>query len=170
MPTPIGHALGGLVAGALVAGRGAPDVTIGARRVPVAVVCGLFAMLPDIDFLVGGHRRVTHSLGAVVVAGALVAVIDRRRPAVWIAAGVAYGSHVLLDWLGHDTAPPIGVMALWPFDSAFYQSQYSVFYPVCRQYWLVDCWVSVAGALAWEVALLGPLALAAMLLTRRGRR
>jgi membrane-bound metal-dependent hydrolase YbcI (DUF457 family) len=170
MPTPIGHALGGLVAGALVVGPGASDVAIGARRGKVAVICGLFAMLPDIDLLFGGHRRMTHSLGAVVVAVVLVAVIDRRRPVVWIAAGAAYCSHLLLDWLSDDTSPPLGLMALWPFDSTFYQSPYSVFYPVCRQYWLVDCWVDLSVAIAWELALLGPLALAAMLLTRRARR
>ena len=65
----------------------------------------------------------THSIGAV----RLVAVWRRRsgrrrrvcdagsRAALVVAAALAYGSHLLLDWLGDDTTPPIGIMALWPF-------------------------------------------------------
>ena len=115
MPTPLGHALGGIAAGALVAGRAVPPVSLGRRRVPVLAVCGLCGMLPDVDFLLGGHRGMTHTVGAALAVGVLIAVVD-RRPTVWLAAATAYGTHVLLDWLGTDTVAPIGVMALWPFD------------------------------------------------------
>ena len=32
-----------------------------------------------------------------------------------LATGLAYATHTLLDWLGTDASPPIGIMALWPF-------------------------------------------------------
>ena len=97
-----------------------------------------------------------------------MAAVD-RRPAVWLAAAAAYGSHVLLDWLGTDTIAPIGVMAFWPFDRTYYLSPYHWFLPVCRQYWLADCWFRVARAMWWELLLLGPPALAGLLLARRSR-
>ena len=125
-------------------------------------------MLPDIDLLLGDHRGVTHSVGAVLAVGVLVAVVD-RRPAVWLAVAAAYLTHVLLDWLGTDTFAPIGVMAFWPFDQTFYQSPYYWFLPVCREFWRAECRVGLARALWWELLLLGPLALAGLLLARRPR-
>ncbi|TDI23348.1 MAG: metal-dependent hydrolase [Acidobacteria bacterium] len=168
MPTPLGHALGGIAAGALVAGRSASNVSIGQWRVPMPAVCGLFGMLADIDFFLGGHRGVTHTVAAALAAGGLMAVVD-RRPAVWLAAAAAYGTHVLLDWLGTDTVAPIGIMAFWPFDQTFYLSPYHWFPPVCRQYWLTECWVGLAGAMWWELLLLGPPALVGLLLAGRSR-
>ena len=103
------------------------------------IILGLLGMLADIDFLLGGHRGFTHSVAAALAAGVLMAIVD-RRPAVWLAAAAAYGSHLLLDWLGTDTGAPIGIMVFWPFDHTFYLSPYHWFLPVCRQYWLRDCW------------------------------
>ena len=130
------------------------------------LVGGLFGVLPDIDLLLGGHRGVTHSVGAALAVGLLVAAVD-RRPVVWLAAVAAYLTHPLLDWLGTDTVAPLGVMVFWPFDHTFYQSPYQWFPPVCRQYWLADCWVDLARTLWWELLLLGPVALAGVLLARR---
>ncbi len=47
----------------------------------------------------------------------------------------AYASHVLLDWLGSDSSPPIGVMALWPFSRAYYESDLHVFMAISRRYY-----------------------------------
>jgi len=132
----------------------------------VVAVCGLFGMLADIALLLGGHRGVTHTVGAALVAGLLVAVVD-RRPVVWLAATAAYGTHVLLDWLGTDTFAPIGVMAFWPFDQTFYQSPCYWFLPVCREYWRAECRAGLAQAIWRELLLLGPIALAGLLLARR---
>ena len=151
-----------------MAGRAVPPVSLGRRRVPVLAVCGLCGMLPDVDFLLGGHRGMTHTVGAALAVGVLIAVVD-RRPTVWLAAATAYGTHVLLDWLGTDTVAPIGVMALWPFDQAFYLSPYHWFSPVCRQYWLGECLVGLARAVWWELLVLGPVALAGLLLARRSQ-
>ena len=168
MPTPLGHALGGIAAGALVAGRGAPRVSFGGWQLSMLSVYGLLGMLADIDFLLGGHRGVTHTVGATLVVGALVVVVD-RRPVVGLASAAAYGTHVLLDWLGTDTVAPIGLMALWPFDQTFYQSPYHWFEPVCREYWLVECWGDLARAIGWELLLLGPVTILALLVGRRPR-
>ncbi len=169
MPTPFGHALGGLAAGALLVGRMAPSVRFGRRRLPLLVAFGLIGMLPDIDILLGGHRGVTHSVGAALAVGGLAAAVD-RRPGVWLGLATAYGTHVVLDWLGTDTEPPLGVMALWPFNHTFYLSSYQWFPSVCRQYWLAGCWVNLARAVWWELLLLGPVALAGVLLARHRRR
>jgi hypothetical protein len=64
----------------------------------------------------------------------------RARPAreAWrlaLACCAAYLSHVLLDWLGTDASPPIGIMALWPFTHAYYESHLHVFMAVSRRYY-----------------------------------
>lgn len=151
-----------------MAGRAAPYVSVGNWRFSVLAVCGLFGMLPDVDFLLGEHRGVTHTVGASLAVGALVAVID-RRPAVWFAVASAYCMHVLLDWLGTDTVAPIGIMVFWPVDQTFYLSPYHLFPPVCRQFLLPDCWVGLMRAIWWELLLLGPLALAGLLRSSRQR-
>jgi hypothetical protein len=139
---------------------------VGARRIPVILLFALLGLVPDIDFLLGGHRGATHTLGATMVVGSLAAAFD-RRPTVWLAATAAYGSHVLLDWLGTDTVSPIGVMVLWPFDRTFYLSPLHWFLPVCRQFGDMDCWLRLGQAMWWELLLLGPPALGAFLLSRR---
>ena len=180
MPTPIGHALAGVAAGCLVtasrrarSGRGAA----GAVRRPFTTAPGLwhglFALaavgaLPDVDFLVGAHSSYTHSVGATVVAGigaALVAPRDRLRWGLAVAA--AYGSHVLLDWLGTDTVAPVGIMALWPLSTEFYLSDAYWFPRVCREYWLGSCWVHNLQTLGWELVVLTPLAALGAILARR---
>jgi hypothetical protein len=52
-----------------------------------------------------------------------------------LACVAAYASHVLLDWLGSDSSPPIGVMALWPFNRAYYESDWHVFMAISRRYY-----------------------------------
>ena len=52
-----------------------------------------------------------------------------------LACVAAYASHVLLDWLGSDSSPPIGVMALWPFSRAYYESDLHVFMAISRRYY-----------------------------------
>ncbi len=76
MPSPLGHALGGLAAGWLVAGpagdRGRGAGPAGARlrdgRVRALAFAGL-GMAADLDLLVGRHSQFTHSIGATIVVG-----------------------------------------------------------------------------------------------------
>jgi membrane-bound metal-dependent hydrolase YbcI (DUF457 family) len=169
MPTPIGHALGGIVAGC-IAGPTSADVPLGRRRVPVLLFFALLGMLPDIDLLISdSHRQATHSLVAACAVGLLAVVVAPGRPWVWLASAAAYGSHLLLDWLGSDTVAPLGIMALWPFETTHFESPYHWFYPVCREYWLLDCWVGLVWSVWYELLIIGPLALASVLLTRRRR-
>jgi LexA-binding, inner membrane-associated putative hydrolase len=126
--------------------------------------CAFLAALPDIDVLFGSHRGPTHSLGAALLVAACAAAWARQRrmPALRIgtACGVAYSSHLLLDWLGKDTAPPFGIMALWPWSSAYYSSGANLFLEISRRYW--NAGEFIAGNLrsvAWELILLAPIAL-----------
>jgi hypothetical protein len=69
---------------------------------------------------------------------------------------VAYASHVLFDWMGNDTTPPIGIMALWPFTDAYYQSELYVFDAISRRYWLPNFWTHNLLAVVRELAIVAP--------------
>jgi membrane-bound metal-dependent hydrolase YbcI (DUF457 family) len=158
VPSPVGHALGGLIVGEVLA--------------PSALVlCAVAGALPDIDFAWGGHNRQTHSLGAAVIAG-LVVLVWKRSPRLAAAVTLAWSTHVLFDWLGSDDTPPLGVMALWPLNSNFYFANAFVFEAISRRYWLDNFITHNAWAVIKEVLILGPLAVIAFLwqVRRRYRR
>jgi hypothetical protein len=129
--------------------------------------------LADIDFLLGIHSRQTHSLGATLIVFVLILAWASVRAAPsgpartsaaarfrWaVACAAAYGSHVLFDWMGNDTTPPIGIMALWPFSNAFYQSNLFVFEAISRRWWLAGFWTHNLLAVAREVLIVLPLVL-----------
>ncbi len=163
MPSPVGHALGAALFGGVFAGRSAE--TAGERPVRKrwwrdALVLAAVGLLPDLDFVLGAHSRYTHSVGAIVALGVVAWLVSGRRLAWACAVAAAYGSHVLLDWLGNDTTPPIGIMVLWPFSEGFFQSDLHVFMAISRRYWLANFWSHNLTAVAWELALLGPPTLA----------
>ena len=169
VPSPVGHVLGGVAAGWLVAGRHRdPGVRppgwlphVAARWWREGAVFGALGAAPDLDLLVGAHSTYTHSVGAAAIVAGLAYVLRGRRPARWaIACGLAMASHVLLDWLGSDTTPPIGIMALWPFSPEFYQSPLSVFPAVSRQFGQWSFVSANTGAAACEIVILGPLVIA----------
>lgn len=167
MPSPIGHALGGMAIGALIARRS------GWR---VAALCAVAGAAPDIDFLLPlQHRGASHSLGAAALAFATSLAVLSVRPAglhrlrIATAVALAYASHTLLDWLGADSSSPLGVMALWPISGAFYVSGLDVFNAVDRRYWLPGFWTRNALALMRELLILGPLAALSVSAGRRAR-
>jgi inner membrane protein len=149
MPSPLGHAIGGVASAWVVIG--APSLTTQRdRAIREAALFGALAMLPDVDLLVGGHRGPTHSVGAAVLVGLIAAVVcwwvpRHRESAHGASAGraarfgaacmLAYGSHIPLDWLSHDNTAPIGIMALWPFSHEYYASQVQVFLAISRRYY-----------------------------------
>ena len=174
MPSPVGHALAGVAAGYLTGGvavgqresastrRLTTRKLLSDRRV---VVFGLLGVLPDADFLFGVHSMYTHSIGAIVVVALCGALLGpQKRTQVSMAVAAAYGSHVLLDWLGSDAVGPIGIMALWPLTTEFFLSERYWFMSVCREYWLVECWWHNVFGLIRELLILGPVALGAVLL------
>ena len=142
MPSPIGHALGGAIVGHVIA--------------PSAITfCAIAAVAPDLDFLWGRHNMETHSLFAGVVVG-LAAFAWKRDARLAIAVTVAWASHVLFDWLGSDTTPPLGVMALWPLSSEYYFSGAFFFEAISRRYWLDNFISHNVWAVTREILILGP--------------
>jgi membrane-bound metal-dependent hydrolase YbcI (DUF457 family) len=149
MPSPIGHALGGIAIAWVAAPR---------RNWKAAAVLASVALAPDLDLIVGDHRGITHSLGAACVAGA-VAWATTRSPRWALAAGLAWASHVGLDWLSNDTRPPIGVMALWPLGRDYYKAAIEIFPPVSRRFGDARFWTHNLTAAIVELAILGPVTL-----------
>lgn len=174
MPSPVGHALGGAIVGAVLAPWGSWRTTrfaptlVAACRSPLVAAAVLAACLPDVDFAWARHNMETHSLGAALAAGVMVWLLSRGR-AHRLAAAVtlAWASHVLFDWLGSDDTPPLGVMALWPLTSTFYFADAFVFEAISRRYWLPGFWGHNLRAVVTEAALLGPVLLAIVALRRR---
>ena len=173
MPSPFGHFLGGIGAGVAAAtlaarARGTHKAQIGQRyggvrrdatRLRNVLLLGALGTLPDIDFLFGAHSMYTHSVGITAGIGCATLLLTRERQ--WVAAAAAsaaYASHIVLDWLGSDSVPPIGIMALWPFLSGFYQSDLHWFPPIRREYWLDDFVMYTIRTLVFELAVLGPVA------------
>lgn len=162
VPSPIGHALAGAAVGWAIAGRPAD------RRGREILLFAGVAIAPDLDLFAGRHSTYTHSVGAVLLVTALaLVVVGSRHWRLAIAIGAAWGSHVLLDWLGSDTSPPIGITALWPFTSAYYQSSWNVFEAISRRYWIPHefIWANLHAAVR-EIAILGPVAWLSWRLTR----
>jgi membrane-bound metal-dependent hydrolase YbcI (DUF457 family) len=159
VPSPVGHALGGIAAAWHLVPR--------KNRHAAAVLAGI-AVAPDLDLLVGTHRGASHSVGAALIAG-LAAWIVTRNPRWAVAATFAWGSHVLLDWLSNDTRPPVGIMALWPVTHAYYKAGIEIFPPVSRRYWEARFWLYNLRALVAELVILGPIAAAVLWRWRRAR-
>lgn len=180
MPSPLGHALAGLAAGWTVA----PASTHHSGRVLRGLVFVVAATAADLDLLIGMHRGPTHSLAAAALAGSVVWLWTRsrrpgdrhgalRRDPGWMAAavGAAAATHTLLDWLGADSSPPVGLMALWPFSRDYYASHLDIFMAISRRYRDADFWPSNVHAIAREVLILGPVAAVVWIrsVRRRGR-
>lgn len=140
-----------------------------ARRIAIYAAAGMAA---DLDLLVGAHRGPTHGIGAAVIVGVMAWVILRvarapRSAVIACAVAMAYASHALLDWLGADASPPIGIMALWPFSHQYYQSPWPVFMPISRRYWLPEFWIFNLLALGLELLILIPLATIVLMVRRK---
>jgi membrane-bound metal-dependent hydrolase YbcI (DUF457 family) len=165
MPSPVGHALGGLIVGLV----GSRQSGVGSRKslyLPIAA-----AILPDIDFLWARHNMETHSLGAAVLAGLAVLVWTRGKDVrLAVLVALAWASHVLFDWLGSDTTPPIGVTALWPFSGEYYFAHAYLFEAISRRTHLPNFWAHNLYAVAKEVVMLAPVAGAMWALRSRRRR
>lgn len=169
MPSPIAHGLAGIVVGWIAA---PPHVGNAAwKRMALFAAAGV---APDLDLFVGAHSGPTHGLGAAVIAGLVLGIVlrgvaSRHAATIAGATALAYASHALLDWLGTDSSPPIGIMALWPFSHDYYESRLHVFMAISRQYRLPEFWLSNALALARELVILLPLAALVFLARRRPR-
>jgi membrane-bound metal-dependent hydrolase YbcI (DUF457 family) len=173
MPSPLGHALAGLTVGWLArcrVGRRA-----GCASGAIVVACAALAIAPDLDLLWGRHRDATHSIGAAVLVAVAAWLLLRaagvRSIPTAALLGVAYATHILLDWLGADKGLPLGVPALWPLTDRSFQSGATLFLNVERRYWMADFWPALVKTLSREVFILGPIALGVWIVcVRNGSR
>ena len=179
MPSPIGHALAGIAVawGAdLIPGdrtwRTAPERASWYRRAGdgLTLLCAGLGAAPDLDLAFAAHRTMTHSLVAAAFVGlvAAVAAAGGRRPVARVAlmCAAAYGSHLLLDWLGTDNYPPRGIQLMWPFNREWYISDLDIFRQTARlRIFTHGPMMTNLRAVLQEVAILGPI-VAALWLVR----
>ena len=114
----------------------------------------------------------THSIGAVCVVAVFAAALaaNARRPIARVAlmCAAAYGSHLLLDWLGADRYPPLGLQVLWPISKGWYISGVDLFRQTARQRVFTRGPLMVnLRAVAQEIAILGPTRRRAVVSTRK---
>jgi membrane-bound metal-dependent hydrolase YbcI (DUF457 family) len=138
----------------------------------LTLVCAGLAAAPDLDLAFIAHRTATHSLVAVVLVACVAGLIAAfsRRPVARVAlmCACAYGSHLLLDWLGADFYPPRGIQLLWPINREWYISGFDLFRQTARlRIFTRGPMLTNLRAIAQEMAILIPTAVAVWLV--RGR-
>jgi inner membrane protein len=167
VPSPVGHALGALAVGWATSGLAGKGAIV--KRSLIIAALGL---APDLDLLIGRHSMETHSVGAAVLAGAVAAAfrwpIAATRLRIFVTAALVWSTHPVLDALGADTSPPLGVMMFWPFSREHVMFE-TVFHPISRRWWLPGFVTGNLEAIARELVILGTAALVAWLLTSRAR-
>ena len=168
MPSPVGHALGALAVGWLVGNRGP-----GVSRVRQSLYVVGLGLAADLDLLIGRHSMETHSVGAACAAGLVAAAfrwpVASTRLRMFLTAFLVWMTHPLLDALGADTSPPLGVMWLWPVSREHVMLD-TVFGPISRRWWLDGFWATNLASVGRELVILGPLAALAWLIERQRRR
>ena len=155
MPSPVGHLLAGVAVAWTVAPRAGPGLTAAAA---------LLAAAPDLDLLLPvQHRTVTHSVAAVAIVTIVATVVTRQvtrasRARIAAVCGLAFASHLCLDWLGPDPVFPYGLQAFWPLSDRFYISGLDIFRPTARTgIFTRATMVRNLTAAAQELVLLGPI-------------
>jgi inner membrane protein len=176
MPSPIGHVLAG-VAVALAADSVAPSLWSRVAFKTGMVTLAALAAGPDLDLLYAPiHRAFTHSVGSVLlitIIGAVVTgwVTGRRAWGFGMLCGVAWASHLLLDWLGVDPNPPSGIKALWPFSDGWFIAALQVFPGTeRRQLFTLAALGTNLYAVTLEIAILAPPVIALWLVRSRQQR
>jgi membrane-bound metal-dependent hydrolase YbcI (DUF457 family) len=178
MPSPIGHALAGVAVAwtaDLVAGdrawRTAPATGSWYRRAGggLTLICAGLGAAPDLDLAFTAHRTATHSVTAVmvvaVVAAAIAAGTGRSVARITSMCAAAYGSHLLLDWLGADFYPPRGLQLLWPFNQEWYISGLDLFRQTARlRIFTRGPMLTNVRAILQELAIVGPIVVALWLI------
>jgi membrane-bound metal-dependent hydrolase YbcI (DUF457 family) len=171
MPSSVGHALAGVAAAWSVdlipgdrRGRTAPASASWYDRAggELTAWCAFLAAAPDLDLLFGVHRTWSHSISAVVLVTIVAAAVTgqvTRRPVLRVAAmcGLAYATHLLLDWMAMDRYAPSGIQALWPFSHRWYISDWDLFPQIARRnFWTLPVILFNAGSILQEVLRLAP--------------
>lgn len=127
------------------------------------VLFAVAGMTADLDLILPiAHRGPAHSITAAILAFVFTLAVAGWKHSVGrpirlaAAVGAAYLSHVLFDWLGEDSGPPSGLMALWPFSHEYYVSGVDLFARVERRYWLPGFWHENLVSVAKEMVILAP--------------
>ncbi len=128
MCSPVGHTLGGFIAGAPPAFN---------WRWLLFIL--LAANAPDLDFLAGAlvgefnryHHMASHSIMASAIFMLLVFIVLRLNnsqsfKAVWL-GGLAYNAHLLLDCITIDSSAPRGMQLFWPFTEQYFIAPFTFF-------------------------------------------
>ena len=162
MATPVGHALAGVLAGQAATWR---KPLLGPWK--DIILFAVLGVLADLDFIPGilegqhdkYHHGVTHSLGAAVAMGLIMAMVGWKSGRAWrwgLMGFAVYFSHVLLDAIGQDTSIPYGVPLWWPLSDKYVMAEWAFFLDIRRTplTWPVIKHNLVAVAL--EIAVLGP--------------
>ena len=181
MASPVGHSLIGL-ATAHLTGRRLPVATWGWFWFAI-----LAANAADLDFVPGlllgdmnrFHHQASHSLGAAVIFGLVVAEIARRYngPArAWALSGFAiYVSHLVGDLIAADYGAPYGIPLWWPVSMEYVISPVAVFASIHHgdpseatlQVLAQIFSTHNLGAIGREILLIAPLLLGAWYIRRR---
>jgi membrane-bound metal-dependent hydrolase YbcI (DUF457 family) len=163
LPSPLGHSAAALALHLITSPADALK-----SRVRIGVLVGA-AVAPDLDLLLrfvdgrNHHQAESHSMGCALLAGLAAWALARLRGwprpgALGVLAVAGWLSHVVLDYLGRDTNPPIGIMALWPLSHGYYKCPWPLFMDIGRTL-TREAVFHNALAVAWEMALLGPVIL-----------
>ena len=174
MPSPIGHALAGVAVAwtaDLIPGdrawRTVPGTGAWHQRASgdLTLACAALGVAPDLDLAFITHRTATHSIGAVFFVGlfaAALAVYARLPIArVSLMCAAAYASHLLLDWLGTDRYPPLGLQLMWPISQAWFISGLDLFRQTARFRVFARGAMTVnLYAIVQEIVILGPVVVA----------
>jgi membrane-bound metal-dependent hydrolase YbcI (DUF457 family) len=155
MPSPLGHALGGVIVGLALTRSPSLRAPIPLETRRMLTWCAVAACLPDIDFAWGRHNMETHSVGFALLVGTAV-FVWQRSARLAVACALAVCTHALFDWLGSDDVAPLGVMAWWPFSREFYSSHAWLFGAISRRYWRDDFVSQNVLAMLRELLLLLP--------------
>jgi inner membrane protein len=165
MPSPIGHSLLGFSI-YFIFNRKA-RLRQDWKKILLYIFC---ANIPDLDLLPGAlqgdinkyHHGVTHTLGFSIFLALIVAAILKIKKSEkilfpFLLTFLLLFSHVVLDLFAQDTAPPYGVMLLWPFTS-----QYFISFPLFLQISRGSSWISIfnsanVGALLRELIIFLPI-------------
>ena len=138
MPLPVGHALAGIACQ-----QASPGFFLKNRWLDAAAFV-LLANLPDGDFLPGFlqgfpnryHHGIFHSFGAMLLVSAAIVLVffrKRERPLRHLAmVFLVLASHLVLDFLTLDFAPPYGLPLFWPLSSEYVIDASPVFINITR--------------------------------------
>jgi inner membrane protein len=142
MPSPVGHAIAGLVLVAALAPKARGRATAAAAVLAVGA-----SLAPDLDFLPGlllddpgrFHHGASHSVGAAALGAGVAWAVARAAPGLGLAAGqaalvaaCAVLLHALLDLFALDTSAPYGVRLWWPVSDRFVVSPWPLFPDIRR--------------------------------------